>query len=154
MLLIPQYQCIFNVTSIIYHAGSCVGFNLQAIFDSPYGYDLQRRELKIIDHNYRNSFQYVEKVVSMDNILYANKMFGSGVLNRKTTCHVLMRKKLSRSVDKSFILQRYGAQIYEESRNNTMENLNQLKILIDGNVSALQERSDKITRYLQEMKNH
>ena len=32
------YQCIFNVTSIIYHAGSCVGFNLQAIFDSPYHY--------------------------------------------------------------------------------------------------------------------
>lgn len=32
------YKCIFNVTSIIYHAGVCVGFNLKATFDSPYHY--------------------------------------------------------------------------------------------------------------------
>lgn len=32
------YKCIFNITSIIYHAGVCVGFNLKATFDSPYCY--------------------------------------------------------------------------------------------------------------------
>lgn len=38
------YNCIFNVTSIIYHAGRCVGFNLQATFDSPYHYEKPRTE--------------------------------------------------------------------------------------------------------------
>lgn len=33
------YNCIFSVTSIIYHAGCCVGFNLRATFDSPYHYE-------------------------------------------------------------------------------------------------------------------
>ena len=32
------YHCVFNVTSIIYHAGSCIGFNLKATFDSQYHY--------------------------------------------------------------------------------------------------------------------
>lgn len=32
------YNCIFNVTKLIYHAGNCVGFGLKAIFDSPYCY--------------------------------------------------------------------------------------------------------------------
>lgn len=30
------YNCIFNVTSLIYHAGECVGLNLSATFDSLY----------------------------------------------------------------------------------------------------------------------
>lgn len=30
------YNCIFTVTSLIYHAGNCVGLNLSAIFDSLY----------------------------------------------------------------------------------------------------------------------
>lgn len=32
------YNCVFTVTSIIYHAGCCVGFKLRATFDSPYQY--------------------------------------------------------------------------------------------------------------------
>lgn len=32
------YKCIFNIVSIIYHAGACVGFNLKATFDSQYCY--------------------------------------------------------------------------------------------------------------------
>lgn len=32
------YQCVFNVISIIYHAGDCIGFNVKATFDSPYHY--------------------------------------------------------------------------------------------------------------------
>lgn len=36
------YNCIFNVTSIIYHAGKCIGFNLRATFDSPYQYEKPR----------------------------------------------------------------------------------------------------------------
>lgn len=38
------YQCIFNVSSIIYHAGECVGFNLKATFDSPYHYKNSREQ--------------------------------------------------------------------------------------------------------------
>ena len=30
------YNCIFTVTSLIYHAGACVGLNLSATFDSPF----------------------------------------------------------------------------------------------------------------------
>lgn len=32
------YNCIFTVTSIIYHAGFCVGYNLSAQFDAPFQY--------------------------------------------------------------------------------------------------------------------
>lgn len=32
------YKCIFSITNIVYHAGSCVGFNLSATFDSLYQY--------------------------------------------------------------------------------------------------------------------
>ena len=35
-----EYKCIFNITETIYHAGSCVGFKLQATFDSNYQYGM------------------------------------------------------------------------------------------------------------------
>lgn len=38
------YNCIFNVTSIIYHAGRCIGFSLKATFDSPYHYEKSKTE--------------------------------------------------------------------------------------------------------------
>lgn len=37
------YNCIFSVTSIIYHAGCCIGFNLRAMFDSPYHYAASKK---------------------------------------------------------------------------------------------------------------
>lgn len=42
------YNCIFNVTSIIYHAGRCIGFNLKATFDSPYHYE-KPKTVEILD---------------------------------------------------------------------------------------------------------
>ena len=119
-----------------------------------YGYNLRTRELNAVDHNYRNSYEYIEKILSMDNVLYANRMLGEGVLNRKTTCHVLKKRKAAGSMEKSFILQSYGAQAFKRSRECSMGNLNQLKAMIVGDLTALQENSERITRYLQEMKNH
>lgn len=33
-----RYNCIFTVSSLIYHRGDCIGLNLIATFDSPYHY--------------------------------------------------------------------------------------------------------------------
>lgn len=56
-----EYKCIFNNAEIIYHCGKCIGFNVTAVFDSPFCYykrttgtrhGLGDRDLKVVIDNY------------------------------------------------------------------------------------------------------
>ena len=58
------YNCIFTVSSMIYHAGRCIGFNLSATFDSLY---VKGRPIEVTVFGDGNT-KYVDLYNDSDNI--------------------------------------------------------------------------------------
>lgn len=117
-----------------------------------YGYDLENGTVNVVDHNYRNSWEYSEKTISLDNLLYANKMLHDGPIGRRTTTNILIKKSGGKQEDASTLLRRYKAETFQEAKIDSEFNLRTLKSLISQNSTALLELSNVITQYLQEMK--
>lgn len=116
-----------------------------------YGYDLDKDELNIVDHNYMNSHEYIEKVVSFKNIIIANKMFKRGIQNRKYTCHVLKPIRQKKTFD---IWDYIDKKWIDENKLNSKKNLEILLNLILTDLEAIKEKADQITRYLQDLKTY
>ena len=53
-----------------------------------YGYDLKTREANVVDHAYRGSYEFREKVISLDNLLYANGMYRKRHPEKWFSCRV------------------------------------------------------------------
>lgn len=56
-----------------------------------YGYDLEKREVNVVDHIYRNSFEYSKKTISLDNLLWANAMYKRNPIKRGAPAGFLER---------------------------------------------------------------
>ena len=117
-----------------------------------YGYDLEADLLNVVDHDYRNSFNYIEKTISFNNLLLANKMFRTGIFKRKTTCHILIPKKSKVENNIVGILKKYKKEMLESSCINSKDNLQNLKLMILYNKDELCKKSGKILKYLTGMK--
>ncbi len=116
-----------------------------------YGYDLDNGTLNVVDHRYKNSFEYIEKIISLDNLLYANKMFRRRPLKRKKTTNVL--KELNNKQENLAVLSQYNHKLFQQAKEDSAFNLEVLKSLISQNSAALSAESTTITQYLEEMKN-
>lgn len=116
-----------------------------------YGYDLENKVFNVVDPNYRNSYVYVEKIVPMENLLYANKMFRYSFFRRKKTCHLLIKGKAGQKDGISF-LQQYGVEKFVESQKASHQNLLELKLLMEQDECCVEREQDKICAYLQDMK--
>lgn len=116
-----------------------------------YGYDLDNGTLNVVDHRYKNSFEYIEKIISLDNLLYANKMFCRRPLKRKKTANVL--KELNNKQENLAVLSQYNHKLFQQAKEDSAFNLEVLKSLISQNSAALSAESTTITQYLEEMKN-
>ena len=114
-----------------------------------YGYDLTNKEANIVDHQYRNGYAYIEKTVSLDNILLANKMFRKGVLNRKLSCYILKKRKTIGSFD---IWQYIDEKKINDNREGSLKNINELRRIINYDLDAVRENVEKITNYLNDLK--
>ena len=116
-----------------------------------YGYDLDNGTLNVVDHRYKNSFEYIEKIISLDNLLYANKMFRRRPLKRKKTANVL--KELNNKQENLAVLSQYNHKLFQQAKEDSAFNLETLKSLISQSSAALSAEGTTITQYLQEMKN-
>lgn len=114
-----------------------------------YGYDLETNQLNVIDHNYVNSFEYIEKVISMENLLLANKMFRDGIHHRKYTSRILKRQQKAQSFD---IWKDIGKTVFKKNQECSLKNLKALRVLLTTDLDKLQEKMDRVARYLQSLK--
>lgn len=71
-----DYKCIFTITSIIYHSGQCVGYNLQATFDSAYQYGKPTTKT-IVGNGTPQDIYLVNKSGNIDEYIYPNIEFMS-----------------------------------------------------------------------------
>ncbi len=117
-----------------------------------YGYDLNNGTVNVVDHNYRNSWEYSEKIISIDNLLYANKMLLQRPLKRKTTMQILKRGA-NKKIDDSIILKQYKSESFQQAKIDSELNLKTLKLMVSQSSTALADKSRIVTNYLQEMKN-
>lgn len=117
-----------------------------------YGYDLDNNTLNVLDHSYRNSPEYIEKTIDLDNLLYSNKKLRCEPLKRKKTISILQKKK-GDVLDVLSVLQRFEHERFEQAKTDSAFNLESLKSFVLHENSALEEKITKITQYLQEMKN-
>lgn len=115
-----------------------------------YGYDLDKETLEIVDHDYRNSFQYEEKQVPLAKFLLANEKFCTDVLCRKTNCHVLRRNKWFK--DRCGVLSHIEERKLYTNCVNSQRNLERIKCLIANDITLLAEKADDIVKYLNAIK--
>ena len=118
-----------------------------------YGYDLDNGTLNIVDHNYRNSFEFTEKIASLDNLLYANRMLHCGPIGRNKTMQVLKKNK-KKTQDSLTVLKQFKYEMFQQAKKDSEFNLKTLKSLISQGGAVLADRGTTITLYLQEMKNY
>ena len=64
------YNCIFTVTSTIYQAGFCVGYNLSAQFDAPFQYGKPTTKAITGNTNDTNKFSIINKSDVIDDYVY------------------------------------------------------------------------------------
>ena len=114
-----------------------------------YGYDLETREAYVVDHSYLNSYEYKEKIISLDNLLLSNKMQKKPSFKRKRLCYILKRRK-KRGL---FNIWKYlGKEDIENNLKNSLQNLSELRELIGNKLFSSQINIDKISSYLSELK--
>lgn len=114
-----------------------------------YGYDDNKNQADVIDHNYKNSYEYVEKTISLDNLFFANKMFRTGVFKRKLSCYIL-EKRINTSPSRV-----YNSMMAERVANNrsvSYKNLELLKCLCVNDLDYVKENVTLIAQYLQDLK--
>ncbi len=114
-----------------------------------YGYDVENKEANVVDHQYRNSYEYQEKIISLDNLLLSNTMFRKGILNRKRSCYILKKKKNVGTFD---IWKYIDEEKINDNRENSLKNLNELRRIVSYDLDAARERIEKITSYLNDLK--
>ena len=115
-----------------------------------YGYDASKNEFNIIEHDYINSFLYTEKNIAADTLLKANRNLINSSLNKKKTCHVLIKKKPA--LKKISPIKLYGADVLKQSFCNSANNLNELKKMISRNLENVKEQYLIISQYLKDLK--
>lgn len=94
-----------------------------------YGYDIDNGTLNVVDHNYRNSWEYSEKIISIGNLLYANKMLRNRPLKRKTTMQILKRC-VNKEINDSIILEWYKCDLFQQAKIDSELNLETLKSMV------------------------
>ncbi len=114
-----------------------------------YGYDTEKRLAYIVDHNYRNGFDFAKKVVSLDNVLLANRMYKKYIRRIRLTSRVLYPTKRCGTGNVLEAIDRDRAKGWKQ---NSEKNLRELRRMINENIGELEEKSGKIILYLEKMK--
>lgn len=116
-----------------------------------YGFDLGKGELYVTDHNYKNSYFFMEKSVSMENIFKANREYRRGIARGKTTCIVLKRRKKKGDFD---FLRKIAAERarLEESRINAAKSFERLKEMFAAGGNAVREGYGKAISLIEKAK--
>ena len=114
-----------------------------------YGYDLEKGEVDIVDHNYANSYEYMQKSISMENLLLASRMFKEENPKRRYACCKL--KKRGNFKDFS-IWEKITNKNLLRSYQNSLKNLEELKRLFVSDIYEIEKKSDRLIEYLTKLK--
>ncbi|MGN1099757.1 MAG: BtrH N-terminal domain-containing protein [Christensenellales bacterium] len=114
-----------------------------------YGYDLGEGTANVVDHNYLNSYEYIEKEISLDNLLFANRMLKDGILNKKHTCYVL---KPARERENPDILSLINEKLIRNNKLKSLSNWNEIRRMMTDNPEKLCEKADTIAAYLSDLR--
>lgn len=114
-----------------------------------YGYDREKRLAFVIDHKYRNGFNFSEKVVSLDNILLANRMYKKYIRRTHFTSRVLYLSEQGRQ--NGDLLEKIDKERLTEGKKYSENNLKELHRLLTEDINVLRENSERIIRYLRIM---
>ena len=102
----------------------------------------------VIDHNYLNSNIYIEKDISLSNLLIANRMYQHGMQCNRYSCRVLKKKKQTRFS----IWDEIDADMLIRNKANSKHNLEELKTVFISDVLRIDKVSKRVDEYLQELK--
>lgn len=112
-----------------------------------YGYDLDKNIFNVIEHDYRNDYNYKEKYLSIDNILLANEKF-KYISKKKRVCKVLIPSKQKRNINFKYLKRKYLINNY----NNSLKNLIKLKEILSENLNQILEYADILSNYFGKLK--
>ena len=112
-----------------------------------YGYDLTNATAYIVDHNYRNNNVYTSKIVSLDNLIYANKMYASRMSTHRYTCRRLIKRKKATAFN---MWKHMGVEYISNNQSNSLKNIELMKKLIE--TKQVAEYGNNIVEYLQKTK--
>jgi hypothetical protein len=114
-----------------------------------YGYDLDKDEVNIVEHDYKNDYNYTTKVISLSNLLLANKKF-KYISKRNKTCRIIMKNDYKKS---NYSIWKYlTKEVLENSFKSSKNNLDKLSNMISNNSSMLLDNQKVLSDYLLKMK--
>lgn len=114
-----------------------------------YGYDLANDLANIIEHDYRNDYNYTEKVVSLSNVILAHQKF-KYISKKKQTARIIS-KNIPAKKGKS-IWEYLTPKVLEVSKECGKSNLTFLKNIITYDPKHILEINDKLSCYLNNLK--
>ncbi len=112
-----------------------------------YGYDLDKDEVNVVDHDYVNDWAYKEKTISLGNLLLSDKMFSRGVNNKRHTCRIIEKRGLPVITDIRQIWQNISKSEIVASREASKNNLAKLRKMFFDDTDALKNNIKKIHEY-------
>ena len=113
-----------------------------------YGYDLNSDEVNVVDHDYVNSAEYVKSRISLENLLFANKMLRRSRYESRFMGYLVKPV----TVKKDCSVWDY-VKIHELMKNQdaALKNIEALKQGFLTDLDQLQQRQDEIIQYLKEI---
>ena len=115
-----------------------------------YGYDRAKRLAFVVDHNYKNGFDFTEKIISLDNVLLSNRMYKKYIRHTRYTSRVLYLTKQGRQTGN--VLGRLDGKRLAEGRKNSQNNLRELRRMLIEDIGTLEKKAEAVSRYLQEIR--
>ena len=114
-----------------------------------YGYDKVARQAFVVDHDYRNSIDYAEKVIDLDNLLLANRMLSKNKVYGLFSSKALIKKKSNKEIR---LLDYIPRQVFVQNLENSIDNIAKLKQWIIEDVNKIKELEDRLTQYMFDLK--
>lgn len=113
-----------------------------------YGYDLDKDEVNIIEHDYFNDYNYKEKIISFSNLLLANKKF-KHISKKRKRCRVLLRQipTINNNIW-NFIT----PIILRNNMTNITKNLVKLKNILSFDLEYILKITDNLSNYIFKLK--
>lgn len=113
-----------------------------------YGYDLEKDLVNVIEHDYRNDYNYHEKEISLTNLLMANHYFKAISIKRKT-CRVIIKKKRKKEINYfDFIKPKF----LKANQVNAFKNLVKLRMMLLNSPNEIIKLADQLSNYLGKVK--
>lgn len=116
-----------------------------------YGYDLTADACYIVDHRYAQSFRYEEKVISLKNLLEANRAYNANIHRAKTSAIALRKRKAGAKVDFLKLILENKREL-TENRENVLNNFLKMKEILGAGAEQIELRCGDMLGFVEAAK--